>query len=377
MPAQTLVEAPDYTNEADNTEFHAWCFKKQSEYLLSVAEALSEDKKQEFLKDLELAKCTAVLERGSIETEEEIWQREVSEGRIHLCCKKTFKWIGTGDALTFKMFWLGAVAIAAGACTALERLEFLHFFCLGMFHAKMNKVYMDCPALLPKNEMMGNEGSLSEIMALAGFTDFSTEEKKISAKFEYHDQVLTKAGHLFIKNMFTNYNQIQPDLLKNVASEDDAVRYSLQMLEYYDIEYFFNPIKHKPDPVESVAAGKRATKAAKSDPSLQVSRCEIAILEKWDDAANAGRDLVARTIISDLMDIGESEEDYLLMEGVRKTLIPYFLNRKYKIQDSKYASFLLLDDVLQKRAGERDQMRMQTSGQFVNPSGQLGGGLFS
>ena len=96
---------------------------------------------------------------------------------------------------------------------------------------------------------------------------------------------------------------------------------------------------------------------------------------KWDDPANYARDLVSRMILAEVFDAGEEEEDALLLRSLRINLTVYFLNRKVR-QDSKYAAYLLLDEVLEQQASERDVERMNQT-ICVNPSGKRGGGLFT
>ena len=121
--------------------------------------------------------------------------------------EKFGRWIGYGDALTFKQFHLGAKALAQGNFTAFERLEYLAHFRLALFHAKMNKTYMDFPIMMPKRAMMEDEGTLPELVALAGIKGFSDEEKKIGNFFEKHDQLLYVTGHLYVSNMFKNHQR--------------------------------------------------------------------------------------------------------------------------------------------------------------------------
>ena len=57
--------------------------------------------------------------------------------------------------------------------------------------------------------MLEDEGTMPEMVALAGIQGISIEEKKISNSFEKHDQLLMCMGHLYVTNMFLNYNQSQ------------------------------------------------------------------------------------------------------------------------------------------------------------------------
>ena len=200
--------------------------------------------------------------------------------------------------------------------------------------------------MMPRRAMMEDEGSLAELVAIAGIQGISIDDKKIGNHFEKHDQLLSCVGHLYIVNMFKNYVKDNPAAMDNVADEASAVEFVLKMLEAYDVHLYFNPNR------EQLPEGR------------------------WDDPANYARDAIVRMIFSEMFDAGEEEEDFYLLRGLRLNMIVYFLNRKYKQQDSKYAAFLLLDDVLEQQASERDKERMNRT-VCVNPSGKKGGGLFT
>ena len=255
------------------------------------------------------------------------------------------RWIGFGDALTFKQFHFGAKSLAEGNCTAFERLEFLSHFRLALFHAKLNKIYMDYPVVMPRRSMMEDEGTMAELVAIAGVRGISSEEKVISTSFEKHDQLEMCVGHLYLFNMFRNFIKDDPARIKEVINEASAVEFVLGMLSKYDVEYYYDPEKESST-------------------------------EQWDDPANYGRDLVARVILSEVFDAGEAEEDSVLLRALRLTMLVYFLNRKFKKQDSKYAAFLFLDEVMEQQASLRDRERMSKAA-CVNPSGGRGGGLFT
>ena len=343
VPSEIFISPPDYLNEMENAEFFKFCLKKQSEFLYAVAESV--ENRGAFLDDLETIMCVKVIDTGILESDLEVLTRENAERRVHEEVGRFGRWIGFGDALTFKQFHYGAKALARGNCTAYERLEYLSHFKLALFHAKMNKTYLDFPVLMPKRSMMEDEGTLPELVALAGIQGISIEEKKISNSYEKHDQLLMVTGHLYAVNMFKNYLKDNPDIMKQVKSEETAVNFVQQMLSHYDVEYYYNPD-------QQVAA------------------------DKWDDAANYARDVIARMILAEVFDAGEEEEDHVLLRSLRLTMLVYFLNRKYKIQDSKYAAYLLVDEVMEQQASHRDRERMRMAS-CVNPSGKRQGGLFA
>ena len=343
IPSEIFVSPPDYLNEMENAEFFKFCMLKQTEFLYAVAESV--ENKEAFLFDLEIIMCSKVIETGVLESEQEVLTREDAERKVHHEVEKFGRWIGFGDALTFKQFHYGAKALAKGNYTAYERLEYLSHFRVALFHAKMAKAYQDYPVLMPKRSMMEDEGTLPELVALAGIQGISTDEKKIGNAFEKHDQLLLLIGHLYAVNMFKNFIKDYPTKLGKVKDEVSAVEFVQEMLAKYEVEYYYDPEK-KPS------------------------------AEHWDDPGNYARNVVARMILGELFDAGEEEEDSCLLRSLRLTMVVYFLNRKFKKQDSKYAAFLFTDEIMEQQASVRDRERMKMAS-CVNPSGKRGGGLFT
>ena len=66
-------------------------------------------------------------------------EREAAGERIHLAVLEAGEFIGHGDYLTFQKFY-DAKRLMQPGVTAFERLEFLKYFKLALFHMKMNKV---------------------------------------------------------------------------------------------------------------------------------------------------------------------------------------------------------------------------------------------
>ena len=135
-PAITIIKSTAYCQETKNSEWVEWCYGEQWEFLLSVSEAVED--KAGFVADIMLEK--AAMESDSLETEEEVEAREAAEARTKQSVKWFGVWIGHGDALTFKMFWMSAKALTQGGVTALERLDYLEIFRVQLLHLKMNKV---------------------------------------------------------------------------------------------------------------------------------------------------------------------------------------------------------------------------------------------
>ena len=200
--------------------------------------------------------------------------------------------------------------------------------------------------IMPRRAMLEDEGTFPEIVALSGIQGISIDEKKIGNNYEKHDQLLMCVGHLYVTNMFKNYLKESSSAYDEVVDEKSAIEFVLKMLDHYDVEYYFDPDQVKPPE------------------------------RKWDDPANYAKDVISRMILAEVFDAGEEEEDALLLRSLRINLTVYFLNRKFKKQDSKYAAYLLLDEVLEQQASERDVERMNQS-ICVNPSGKRGGGLFT
>ena len=85
--------------------------------------------------------------------------------------------------------------------------------------------------------------------------------------------------------------------------------------------------------------------------------------------------MVARLLVSLVFDVCESEEDAEGLRGVRRVMIPYFLAKSPAQMVSKYASFTMIDLVVELSSSERTKRRMDLY-VTINPSGTDGGGLF-
>ena len=87
------------------------------------------------------------------------------------------------------------------------------------------------------------------------------------------------------------------------------------------------------------------------------------------------QDMVARFLISLVFDVCESEEDAEGIRVLKRVMVPYFLSKSPDRMVSKYASFTLIDLVVELSSSERTRKRMELY-VCINPSGTLGGGLF-
>ena len=95
----------------------------------------------------------------------------------------------------------------------------------------------------------------------------------------------------------------KPESLDKIESEENATEFVLEVLEFSKIEFYFN-----------------------------LRRCED---ENADDMLTYARDVCSRLVLSLAIDKCEKMEDALGLRAIRRVMIPYFLNRKCKVQDSK------------------------------------------
>ena len=128
--------------------------------------------------------------------------------------------------------------------------------------------------------------------------------------FEKHDQLFMEVSIQYLVNAMDNFHKNHPDEIDFVTDETSAEAFVLSFLKQSKIAFFFeeNVI------VEDVTA---------------------------DDLLTYCRDLASRLVISLIFDRCEKEEDPVGMRGVRRIMIPYFLNRKQKVQDSKVSRNVL------------------------------------
>ena len=87
------------------------------------------------------------------------------------------------------------------------------------------------------------------------------------------------------------------------------------------------------------------------------------------------QDMVARYLISLAFDLCESEGDAEGLRALRRVMVCYFLAEKPGSMLSKYASFTLIDLVVELSSSQRSRKRMDLY-VVINPSGTKSGGLF-
>ena len=113
----------------------------------------------------------------------------------------------------------------------------------------------------------------------------------------------------YLCNALENYLKKFPTSIHTVTSEDTAVSFVLDFLRESKIELYF-------------------TESRSEDPTA-------------DDLLTYCRDMCSRLVLSLVMDRCEHHEDPLGLRAIRRILIPYFLNRKSTVQDSKVIDILL------------------------------------
>ena len=200
-----------------------------------------------------------------------------------------------------------------------------------------------------KNEINYDDPiSLSWLAALARFkvSNKAKEIKKNDSSFEKADQFIAAVQTCYLTNMFNNYMINNPEALDAVTSTESAVKFVHEMLDAYNIQLYFDPNK-------AVAEKKKGE----------------------DDMFQYCKDMVERFLLSLVFDICEEEGDAEGLRALRRIMVSYFLAKKPERQDSKYASFTLIDLVVELAASERSRKRMDLY-VVVNPSGYPGGGLF-
>ena len=153
-----------------------------------------------------------------------------------------------------------------------------------------------------------DEGTLPWFATVLGFDFASNDAHKIKKQgmFEKHDQLFMNIGTQFLINALENFLKKNPASLLKVDSEDSAEAFVLAFLKSSKIEFFFD-----------------------------VNRAED---EQADDLKTYCRDMCSRLVLSLIIDRCEKQEDPLGMRAIRRIMIPYFLNRKCKVQDSKVSS---------------------------------------
>ena len=334
-PAITFILKPYPYQETSNPDMIKLLVRIQRQFLNAVA------KTQQL--DPSFAKMLTLLE----EPEADLEEREKAEEHVKSVVQRYGEWIGGGDLLTVKMVQ-EARMLMAGSATAFGRLEFLGPFRLQLLHMKMKKICQDYGACMKQEINFDDKISLPWMAALTRVkvSNKAKEIKKNDSSFERADQFIAAVQASYLGNMFDNYMIGNPEALDDVDSEHAAVEFVLRMLDGFNIELYFNPAK----------------------PVLETAGEE-------DDMYKYCKDMVERFLLSLVYDICEEEGDAEGLRALRRVMVSYFLAQKPDRQDSKYASFTLIDLEVELAASERSKRRMDLY-VVINPSGTQAGGLF-
>ena len=299
----------------------------QWQYLDLVAEQ-SKDK-DAFRRDLKVI-YSVDLDKGV---------REEAEQRIKEEVKVAGVAILHGDLLTDVRFET-CKRLRRMAVTAVERFDFLVYFRLGTFHMGMNKIIQDMGAGMKSEVNVEDTLSLGYFKTTLGLNHITNNPDAIKrdGNFEYHSQFCDDVGtELLIEAFKTFIDKYNDDIDK---TEDGAVQLILELLKTSDLKYYYDPDNYEE-------------------------------LDVHDDMLSSCKDNAARTIISLVLDSVEHEADGMGLRALRTVMIPYFLNRKENLQDSKYAPRLLFNRIWYLQASPRTQARMDLMA-CCNPSGKPG-----
>ena len=333
-PALTFILKPYPYQETKNPDMIKLMIRIQRSYLQTVGRCMKEG--SDYQQKLEL------LEDVDADPEE----REEAEKYVMEVAMRYGEWLGGGDLLTVKMVQEAKV-LMSGSATAFGRLEFLGPFRLQLLHMKMKKICQDYAVCMKSEINYDDKISLPWLAALTRVkvSNKGKDIKKNDSTFEKHDQFIAAVQTAYLGNMFDNYVSKNPTLLDQVTTTAGAIDFVLNMLSDFNIELYYDPSK----PVKAREEGE-------------------------DDMFDYCKEMVERFVLSLVFDVCEEESDAEGLRALRRIMIPYFLAQKPK-QDSKYASFTLIDLVVELSASERSRERMD-SYVTVNPSGTPGGGLF-
>ena len=334
-PAVTFILKPYPYQETKNPDTIKLMIRIQRQFLQKVGKTMSHD--PEFAKKLKL------LEDPDAATEE----REEAEQCVREVVQKHGEWLGGGDLLTVKMIQ-EARMLMAGSATAFGRLEFLGPFRLQLLHMKMKKICQDYAMCMKQEINFDDKISLPWLSALTRVkvSNKAKDIKKNDSTFERADQFIAAVQSYYLVNLFDNYMVTNSELLDDVKSTDTAVSFVLGMLDSFHIQLYF-------------------------DPNMTVPKKH----EGEDDMFDYCKEMVERYLLSLVFDICEEEGDAEGLRALRRVMVSYFLAKKPERQDSKYASFTLIDLIVELAASERSRKRMDLY-VVINPSGTAGGGLF-
>ena len=140
-PAVLFIQKPLYLHEIKTDEMIEICKEIQLDFLKLTAELVPN--KIGFLEDLEL------IQKEDCDT----LTREAAEKRIDAAVIEAGEYIGNGDYLTFQKFYDAKRSLQSGV-TAIERMEFVKYFKVALFHMKMNKDSLQYLVWLSQNTLL-------------------------------------------------------------------------------------------------------------------------------------------------------------------------------------------------------------------------------
>ena len=182
-PAILISKPPLYYNEIVNTEMCQMLDQVQLDYLTLIAELLPD--KESYLNDLTLLQSPDC----------NVAERDEAEKRVHQNCLQAGEYVGHGDLLTFERFYLAKRSRKASS-TALERLEFIQYFRVELFHMKMNKTFDDYKACMKTDLNIDDVLSLGWFKGTLGMNSITNDASVMrkDGNFELHDQFISSIG---------------------------------------------------------------------------------------------------------------------------------------------------------------------------------------
>ena len=273
----------------------------------------------------------------TVESDKDI--REEAEIRIKEEVKSAGELIAHGDLLTDVRFE-ACKRLRRMGDTSVERFDFLKIFRLRTFHLAMNKYMQDIVAGMKSEVNVEDTISLGYIKTTMGLNQITNNPDVIKkdGNYEKHRQFCDEVGSELLIEAFKTYVDKTEEVVEK--TEKSAQKLILDFLKTMDIKFHYDPDNYDER-------------------------------KKHDDMMTSARDNAGRTVISLVLSSVEHEGDGLGLRALRTVMIPYFLNKKIEVQDSKYAARLLANRILFLQASDRTQARIDLLA-CCNPSGKPG-----
>ena len=204
----------------------------------------------------------------------------------------------------------------------------------------MNKVIQDLVAGMKSDVNVDDILSYAYLKTTLGLNHISNQPDfiKRDGNYEAHSQFCDDIGSEFLIQAFKTF--VSEQSCPSVKTEKSAVEFILKFLETADIKFFYDANNYEESDV-------------------------------YDDMMSSVKDIAGRTVMSLVLKAVEQEGDGLGLRAARTAMIPYFLNRKFDIQDSKYAARLLSNRIAFLQSSVRTQVRIDSMA-CCNPSGKPG-----